>query len=65
MEEIIKIDIGEYKKNPDGSWICVKNSDIATKSNKLIRISPGTTFKKGVILWGMDVAKTLDEISSK
>ena len=65
MEEITKISIEEFKKNPDGSWVCTKNSDINTKSNKLIRITPGTTFKKGVIVWGLDVVKALDEISAK
>ncbi len=63
MEEITKISIEEFEKKPDGSWVCIKNADINTKSNKIFRISPGIIFKKGVTVWGLDVVKTLDEIS--
>ncbi|MFH0976162.1 MAG: hypothetical protein V1874_10310 [Spirochaetota bacterium] len=64
MEEISKINIKEFKKNPDGSWVSIDNIDINTRSNKVIRIAPGNIFKQGVLRWGMDIAKTLDEISS-
>ena len=64
MDEIAKINIQEFEKKPDGSWVSIKNTDINTKSNKVIRISPGITFRKGGRLWGLDVAKVLDEISN-
>lgn len=64
MDEITKIMIDEFEKRPDGSWACVRNSDITTKSQKVIRVTPGMTFKKGRTLWGIDVADTLDKISS-
>ncbi len=63
MEEIVKIAIEEYEKKPDGSWVCVKNSDITTKTGRIIRIAPGTVFKPGLIFLGCDVVATLDKIS--
>jgi hypothetical protein len=63
MEEIAKVAIEEFQKNPDGSWVCVKNSDITTKSGRVIRVAPGTTFKKGATISGLDLAKALDEVS--
>jgi len=65
MDEITKIIIQEFEKKPDGSWVAVKNTDINTKSGRVIRIAPGMTFKKDGKLWGLDVAKALDEISAK
>ncbi len=62
MEEIAKVTIEEFKKESDGSWVCVKNADITTKSGRIIRVSPRTTFKKGFILSGLDVASALDEV---
>jgi hypothetical protein len=64
MDEIAKIVVEEFNKKPDGSWVCVKNSDIGTKFGNIIRIAPGMTFKKGSKLWGFDIAKALDEISA-
>jgi hypothetical protein len=63
MEEIAKVAIEEFQKNPDGSWVCVKNADITTKSGRVIRVTPGLTFRKGGKISGLDVAKALDEIS--
>jgi len=63
MDEIAKIMVNEFKKQPDGSWVCIKNSDIVTKAGNMIRVSPGLTFRKDCKLWGLDVAKVLDEVS--
>lgn len=65
MEEIAKIVVEEFEKKPDGSWVAVKNSDIATKTGRIIRIAPGMTFTKGSKLWGLDIVKVLDEASGK
>jgi hypothetical protein len=62
MEEIAKIVPEEFQKKPDGSWVCVKNADIFTKSGRVIRISPGITFSKDRPLWDVDLATVLDEI---
>ncbi|HBE45396.1 MAG TPA: hypothetical protein DDW17_08155 [Deltaproteobacteria bacterium] len=64
MDEIAKIMVNEFKKQPDGSWVCIKNSDIVTKAGNMIRVSPGLTFKKDRRLWGLDVVKMLDELST-
>jgi hypothetical protein len=63
MDEIAKIAVEEFEKKPDGSWVCVKNSDINTKLGRVIRVTPGHAFKKGGKFAGLDVVKTLDEIS--
>lgn len=64
MDEITKIAIEEYEKKPDGSWVCVKNSDITTSTGRIIRIAPGTAFKPGGKFLGLDVVETLDKISA-
>jgi hypothetical protein len=63
MEEIVKIGLDEYEKKSDGSWVCVKNSDITCKSGRIVRIAPGTTFTKGRIFLGMDVVEALEKLS--
>jgi hypothetical protein len=62
-DEIVKIALEEYEKKPDGSWVSVKNSDITTKEQRVIRIAPGMTFKKGSKFLGLDIAETLDKLS--
>ena len=63
MEEIAKITIEEFEKKSDGSWLCTKNADIVTKSQKIIRIGPGMVFRKGFPFCGIDVADVLDKAS--
>lgn len=65
MDEITKIAIEDFEKKPDGSWVCVKNSDVQSKTGKVVRITPGLTFKKGGKLSGLDIAEALDKISVK
>ncbi len=64
MDEITKISVDEFEKKSDGSWVSIKNSDIQTKTGKVIRISPGVPFKKGTIMWGIDVADALDRLTA-
>ncbi len=64
MDEIVKIAVEEYEKKPDGSWVCVKNSDVGTKLQRVIRVAPGMIFRKGVKFCGVDIAETLDKISA-
>ena len=63
MDEVTKIAVEEFEKKPDGSWVCVKNSDITTKSGRIIRVAPGTTLNRGGKLSGIDVVTALDQIS--
>lgn len=63
MDSIAKINIKEFEKKSDGSWIALKNSDIVTEDGGVIRVTPGMVFIPGRQLWGFDVAKILNEIS--
>lgn len=54
----------EFKKNPDGSWTCIKNTDIKSAYG-IIRVNPGMTFRKKKTHWGIDVAELLDQAESK
>jgi hypothetical protein len=65
MDEIAKIAIDEFTKKEDGSWVCVKNSDVTTKAANVIRISPGMIFRPGVVFCGVDVAEALNRIGAK
>lgn len=64
MDEIAKIAVEEYERKPDGSWVCIKNSDITTKTGRIMRIAPGMVFRKGGTFQGVDVAEALDRISA-
>lgn len=64
MDEISKITIGDFEKKSDGSWVCIRNSDINTKAGKVIRIPPGMPFKKGFSYFGgFDVVAALEQVS--
>lgn len=63
MEEVGRIAIGDFQKQPDGSWHCIKNSDVGTKTDKIIRLQPGMVFRKGTTFCGLDIAAALDGIS--
>lgn len=54
----------EFKKNPDGSWTCIKNTDIKSAYG-IYRVNPGMTFVKEKLHWGIDVAELLDQAESK
>ena len=64
MDEITKIAIEEFEKKPDGSWVCVANSDITMKTGKIIRVAPGTVFRKGTMFVGINMVEELDKFSS-
>ncbi len=64
MEEVAKIAVEEFEKKPDGSWVCVKNADINTKTGRVIRLAPGMIFRKGVTFQGIDIAEVLDKIGA-
>ncbi|HOC45545.1 MAG: hypothetical protein PHT96_09560 [Syntrophorhabdaceae bacterium] len=61
MEEITKIALEEYEKKSDGSWVCVKNSDITTSKGNILRIAPGTIFRPGGKFLGIDIAEALNK----
>jgi hypothetical protein len=63
MDQVVKIAVNEFRKEPDGTWVCITNSDVSTRSSNVIRITPGMTFRKGTIFCGVDIAEALDQAS--
>jgi len=63
MDEIKKMKVEDFEKQPDGSWVCLKPTDIITLTG-IIRVGPGFTFKQGIKLWELDVPKVLDQMSA-
>lgn len=58
------IDIKVFKKNPDGSWTTLQNTDI-TVPYGVIRLARDMTFEKGKTVVGLDIAALLDETASQ
>ena len=48
------------EKDSEGNWHCLKAISI-NMENRMIALSAGMTFTKGVLVMGIDVAKWLDE----
>jgi len=65
MDEVTlqQLPCDSFKKNPDGSWTCVKALTIVAPQTPqgLLPVRPGFTFKKGVKFMSMDIVKVLDE----
>jgi hypothetical protein len=53
-----------FRKNPDGSWESVLITDIQAPIGT-IRIQPGTVFRKGGKLSGVDIFSMLEQNCSK
>ena len=49
-----------FRKNPDGSWTCIKPVSIRSSTGQ-IEIGTGMTFTKGVQFMGINLAELLDE----
>jgi len=60
----IRVDCGAFRRNPDGSWTSTRVTDIQTPETS-VRVNPGILFRKGRILWGLNVADILDEHCSQ
>lgn len=52
--------INSFKRNPDGTWTCIKETMIFGYGG-IIRIEPGMTFAKGEFRWGVDVPGILED----
>lgn len=50
-----------FKKNPDGSWKCIKPVTIENPKSGKIQLGVGLSFTRGVQFMGVDIAKWLDE----
>ena len=55
-----------FRKNPDGSWTSIRNSDVPTITPEgTARVCPGMTFHKGRTYWGIDVVGQLEQSANK
>ena len=50
-----------FRKNSNGSWTSVRNSDIPTPPDGLMRIGPDITFEKGKTFNGIDIVSLLEQ----
>ena len=60
MEKTVTLLRDAYQKNPDGSWTCLKSTDIKHKGYTH-RVNPGFVFRKGKTQWGIDVVSVLEQ----
>jgi len=60
MQQVPTVPCDAFRKNPDGSWACIKPVTIRGPAGE-IKISPGLTFRKGVYFMGIDLATLLDQ----
>lgn len=62
MQQKIDIKKQAYKKNPDGTWSTIINTDIVAPIGD-IRIGKGVVFSRGQKICGIDVVELLDQHS--
>ena len=60
MQQRPPVDCTAFKKNTDGSWETVKNTDVRGNVGD-IRLPPGAVFKKGAKLNGIEIAALLEQ----
>ena len=63
LKEVIEEEVSisdAVEKDSEGNWHCIKAIPVEME-NRMIILSAGTTFTKGVPFMGIDVAKWLDE----
>ena len=62
MEKSVTLSRDAFQKNSDGSWICIKNTDIRDNDNGYAhRVNPGFVFRKNRTQWGIDVVAILEQ----
>jgi hypothetical protein len=64
MQNTVVLSRDAFQKNPDGSWTCISNTDNKHGGN-IIRVKPGTTFRKSHFQWGLDVPEILNREDSQ
>ena len=50
-----------FRRNADGSWTCVAPATLDGPNGR-IQVTPGTTFARGTIFMGVDLAAWLDKL---
>lgn len=53
-----RLSIGTFRRNRDGSWTCVAPVSFEGPIGR-IRLSPGSSFAKGALFKGVDIAAFL------
>ncbi|HEX7053989.1 MAG TPA: hypothetical protein VF211_08680 [Burkholderiales bacterium] len=49
-----------FQRNADGSWTCVQATTLDGPNGR-IQVAEGTTYRRGVLFMGVELAKWLDE----
>lgn len=53
-----------FRKNPDGSWSCVKPVSIEGPGGS-VGLGPGASFTRGAAFMGLNLAAMLDEAEAR
>jgi hypothetical protein len=53
-----------FQRNADGSWTCVAPVTLDGPNGR-IQITPGSTFARGMIFMGVDIAALLERLFAK
>lgn len=64
MKKTVTLSRDAFQKNPDGSWTCIKNTDII-HDGCAYRVNPGFVFRKSRTQWGIDVVSILEQDESQ
>jgi len=64
MKQKDPVNCQHFSKDSEDSWVSVHITDIKAP-NGIIRIPPGTTFRKGRTLSGVDVVSLLEQFCSQ
>jgi hypothetical protein len=64
MQQKGPVNCQHFSKDSEDSWKCVQITDIKAPIG-IIRVPPGTTFRKGRTLSGVDVVSLLEECCSQ
>ena len=49
-----------FQRNADGSWTCLKPTTLEGPNGR-IQVSEGSTYRRGMLFMGIELAKWLDE----
>jgi hypothetical protein len=53
-----------FQRNVDGSWTCVAPATLDGPNGR-IQVTPGSTFARGMIFMGVDIAALLERLFAK
>jgi hypothetical protein len=51
-----------FHRNLDGSWTCVAPATLEGPNGR-VQVTPGSTFTRGTMFMGVDLARWLDELA--